>query len=94
MTLLKARPIKNQLMSIPIVTEVMIIAKLKNIANLEPCVFFKNPKVEKLVAGPVIKKAIAAPGETPPARREATNGVAPDAQTYIGKPSTAKRITQ
>ena len=50
-------------------------------AVLRPWRLLRTPKVVTLVAGPVSKKANPAPGETPPARRTATSGVAPEAQT-------------
>ena len=42
------------------------------------------------VAGPAIKKAMAAPGLAPLAIKTATNGVAPDAHTYVGIPSSCE----
>ena len=57
----------------------MIIAKNK--AIFFPWSSESRPKVVIFVAGPVKRKASAAPGEMPFARKIATKGVAPEAQT-------------
>ena len=50
-------------------------------------------KVVRFVAGPVNKNANAAPGEIPLKTKTAAKGVAPDAQTYVGIPKSAKIAT-
>ncbi|MFT4927120.1 MAG: DNA-binding FrmR family transcriptional regulator [Phenylobacterium sp.] len=45
------------------------------------CNLLITPNVDILVAGPESKKANPAPGETPPIKNTATNGVALEAQT-------------
>ncbi len=46
-----------------------------------PCKRERTPIVETFVAGPVSRKASAAPGDTPAPISTATSGVAPLAQT-------------
>ena len=53
----------------------------KAIAARRPCRLLTRPRVEMLVAGPVIRKAMPAPGDSPVARNAATSGVADAAQT-------------
>ncbi len=71
----------KKLTNIPSVIAIETTVPVKSKANFFPCKLLSTPTVLKLVAGPVNKKAMPAPGESPFARSTATIGVAPEAQT-------------
>ena len=72
---------KMPLIAKPKVTENVINVRANARAAFHPCSPDKSPKVVALVAGPVIRNAMAAPGESPPTMSAATKGVADDGQT-------------
>ena len=57
------------------------ITAAKAMAARLPCRLLTRPRVEMLVAGPVMRNAMPAPGDSPVARNAATRGVADAAHT-------------
>ena len=85
----RSSSVNRMSMAIPDATANDTRAAAKAAAARLPCRLESTPKVERLVAGPVIRKAMPAPGLSPATSKAATSGVAEAAHTYIGKPSAA-----
>ena len=69
------------LIATPETTARVTMTVAKAMAARLPWRLLTRPSVEMLVAGPVMRKAIPAPGDSPVARNAATRGVAEAAQT-------------